>query len=646
MALPNREYTNWPNSLECKLPYVPPPKGANPAVRGTILAAGAPLVETFGFVAKYLYNNAGFNTLRGHKALKDTENRWDPTVTPLPTAEEKDVSSLNYTSPDTLSKSLLNTTNGAPLYWSIRDYHQAYKSGEITPTQVVNALLPIIRRDVANRSEHSTAFLTTKVDIVLAAAEASTKRWAEGKPLGLLDGVPVAVKDEVELANYPQTFGSKKVFVANSSETTWAIRKWEELGAVVVGKTNMHEVGMDTTNNNCVTGTPLNPYNDRYYTGGSSGGSGYAVSTGLVPFALGSDGGGSIRIPSNYCGVFGLKPSQSRVSIRPSVNVANSVVVAGPMAPDVESLEVAYRVMATPDPEYSASARFAAPRPLSAPRKKVLGIPTKWFNQADEPVRAACQAAVDWFVKESGYTAVDIDIPLLNEGQTAHALTILLEARNGMPAPMTYLQPANRILMALAKVAPAKDLFAAQKVRQVIMQHLAYLYDTHGHDMIIVHPTTPNAGWSHTPADLKKGISDGDMTLKSMMYVWMANFCGNPCMQMPVGFVPPTVGHGEIPVGISGMGVWGGEEGLIEWAYEGEKYLHEVRAGGRLKSPKWVDVIALAKGGQEKGKDVVAEPAKVTNGAKTETFVPAETAETTATKTPDVAAPIADAKAA
>jgi Asp-tRNA(Asn)/Glu-tRNA(Gln) amidotransferase A subunit family amidase len=122
---------------------------------------------------------------------------------------------------------------------------------------------------------------------VQKAAEASTARYGAGKPLGVLDGVPIAVKDEVDVEGYKKCYGSKKDFTTKFDQTSWCVAKWEEQGAVLVGKTNMHEIGMDTTNLNTTYGTPLNPYNDHYYTGGSSGGSGYAVGAGLVPFALG-----------------------------------------------------------------------------------------------------------------------------------------------------------------------------------------------------------------------------------------------------------------------------------------------------------------------------------------------------------------------
>jgi Asp-tRNA(Asn)/Glu-tRNA(Gln) amidotransferase A subunit family amidase len=596
------KYHNWPDAVESKLPYNAPPKGANPSVKGAILTIGAPLVEKLGFVSKFLYGNAGFSQLRKLNNMEDVKMRFDPTVTPAVVADSDPAGLVNPADAQVESKSLLKKLGEgeAPLYWGIKDYHEAYKSGRLTPTQVVEALLPLIRRDVKARNSHSVAFLTTLVDKVQAAAAASTQRWADGKPLGLLDGIPLAVKDEVDLKDYPQTFGTQLTVKKASEATSWCVEKWEEAGAIIVGKTNMHEIGMDTTNNNYITGTPRNPYNQQYYTGGSSGGSAYSVSAGLVPVALGTDGGGSIRIPACYCGVYGLKTSHSRVSCHPTPDIAGTTAVAGPIAGDMHSLEVAYRVMATPDPSKSSSAHFSAPRRPAAgsPRKKILGIFKPWYSNADPEVHAAVQKCVDWLVAEKGYEVVDIHIPLTHEGQLAHALTIMMEARTGVPLhSFSKLQPANRILMALAGAAPAPDFLAAQRVRQMLSQHLAHLYEEHGEDLVIVTPTTPNAGWFwKSKADLKKGISDGDMTIRNMQYVWMANFLGNPAIQFPVGYAAPPKGikGPEVPIGFMGMGIWGGEEGLIELGYEGEQYLADVV--GRRRPEIWTDMVAKATG--------------------------------------------------
>jgi hypothetical protein len=277
------KYFNYPEPRIFDYPYKAPPKENNPVVRGLPLAVGASLVASISPVATFLYNNAGFNSLRGLKEVDDIECRFDPTVIPFKSAEEK----LGDYTHTTNSREALSEGKVDTRFYSIRDYHEAFKSGKITPTDVANTLLPLISRDVTPRSPHSTSFLSTRSALALAAASASTARYKAGTPLGILDGVPIAVKDEVDVKGYPRSLGTAKTFGQGESETSWCVAKWEEAGAVIVGKTNMHEIGMDTTNLNSTHGTPLNPYNSNYYTGGSSGGSGYAVGAGLVPIALG-----------------------------------------------------------------------------------------------------------------------------------------------------------------------------------------------------------------------------------------------------------------------------------------------------------------------------------------------------------------------
>lgn len=283
------QFFNYPDAKETVVLYKAPPANSNPIFRGVPLLLGSKVIANVPFLAKLLWSNAGFSGLRGLKEIEGWEARYEPVVIPVKKTEDYNVKS--YTARDRLRATPSGTPTGDALegrFWSVKDYHEAYKSGRLTPIDVANALLPLIRRDVKDKTAHSTAFLNSNVSAVLAAAEASTLRWQAGTPLGTLDGIPIAVKDEIDVEGYARTFASSHEYcTAEEAKTSWCVKQWLQAGAVLVGKTNMHEIGMDTTNNNPVAGTPLNPYNSQYYTGGSSGGSGYAVGAGLVPFALG-----------------------------------------------------------------------------------------------------------------------------------------------------------------------------------------------------------------------------------------------------------------------------------------------------------------------------------------------------------------------
>jgi hypothetical protein len=186
-----------------------------------------------GFIQNILWRGAGLNVARGIKDLDRYIPRFDPTVTPV----------LDDAKPVELPVPT-KRRNGVNLgFYTSADYHARYLSGELTPSAVIEALLPLIRRDTNPAGKHSTAFLESRVDIIRAAAEASTQRYKSGKPLGPLDGVPVAVKDELHIQGYERKCGSKIDFKRGIEGTSWCVKKWEEAGAIVVGKTNMHEIG-------------------------------------------------------------------------------------------------------------------------------------------------------------------------------------------------------------------------------------------------------------------------------------------------------------------------------------------------------------------------------------------------------------------
>jgi hypothetical protein len=203
--------------------------------------AAIPLVQSL------LWSNAGFGSLRNSaKELEGAEPRLDPTVIPI--VQPGDETPASYTNVTSLPRTPPN--NGQPRFYTIQDIHDAYKSGALTPSDVVEGLLPLIRRDIAQRSPHSTSFTESKVELVRKAAEASTKRWKAGKPLGILDGVPFAVKDDLDVTGYKRHIGTAHDYTEGKEvETSWCVKKVEEEGAVLIGKLNMHELGSGESQN-------------------------------------------------------------------------------------------------------------------------------------------------------------------------------------------------------------------------------------------------------------------------------------------------------------------------------------------------------------------------------------------------------------
>ncbi|PQE16951.1 n-acylethanolamine amidohydrolase protein [Rutstroemia sp. NJR-2017a BBW] len=573
----------------------------NPVFRGWLLVVCAWLVSHVEFVQFSLWKNARFNGLRGLSALDEYTPRWDPTVIPLPQSDD-----ASDPQKEEVQDVKVNLDDLPARYRTVAEYHALYRSGKLTPLAVAQSLLPLIRRDTTPAGPHSVAFTHSHPEEILEAARQSTLRYKAGKPLSILDGVPTGVKDDSNVKGYRSTKGRKRndTLFQVAEESTWPVQKWQAAGVIIMGKLNMHEVGADTTNNNPNWGTPRNPHNSQYYPGGSSGGPAYAVSSGLIPFALGSDGGGSIRIPSSFCGIYGLKPSHNRTQ-----DIGSTVTVNGPLGATMSDVEIAYRIMAQPNPSDPTCASFAPPRPLKSSRPKTLGIYKEWFDRAEPSVRTLCQKFVTYCETSLGYTIVPITIPYCPEAQTAHAMTILAEmatrARTEPSSTSNWLSgfnPANKVLLSVGAQTPTRDYILAQKLRHLIMQHLAFLFQKHP-GLIIVTPTTPLPGWEiEHEGDLVHGVTDGNKSIRNMEYVWMANFTGLPGISCPVGYAEEKKGVGRVPVGIMGSAEWGGEEVLIEWGKEAEKWLGEEKEGGGRKIPgNWVDVFGLAGETMEKG---------------------------------------------
>ncbi|CAI7622646.1 unnamed protein product [Penicillium pancosmium] len=604
MASSKESFLNYPQPREGPLVPYKNETQSIPVFRGIPLAIGATLIHNIGFVQSHFWRSAGFDVIREIPHLHQYSGRYDPTVIPVDNIH-------NDTDIPPIAK-----RKGPHSYYTSADYHALYLSGELTPTTVVEALLPLVRRDVQPVGKHSTAFLESQVEIIRTAAEESSERYKKGQPLGPLDGIPVAVKDEVHITGYRRTLGSKLDFKAGSDATSWCVQQWLEAGAIVIGKTTMHELGLDTTNNNPNFGTPRNPHNKSYYCGGSSGGSGYAVGAGLVPIALGADGGGSIRIPSSFCGIWGLKTTHGRVSGAPSQSLAPTVGVLGPMASNIDDLALAYRIMATPAPASQDPISSQFPRPIPAlpdrKRTRTIGIMPEWIDRAEPPVRAVFDTALDHY-RQNGYDVIDITIPYLPEGQRAHVLTIMAEIASGVDArQIRHLTAPNKVLVSLGMYQiTAQELLVAQRLRNLLMTHLSHLFQKHP-GLLILSPTTPLPGWhiDGGEADLSRGVSDGKASVRNMEYVWLANFTGCPSISCPAGYAPDS----GVPIGLMAMGEWGSEEDLIDFARDGETILDlpaalpprnsedsSVASGLRIPSTggcTWEDIIARATEGQ------------------------------------------------
>ncbi len=192
-------------------------------------------IASSSFVSSIFWKNAKFDKLKDVKELDEYEPRHDPTVIPIAApSDPKAVPVDHLPAPKPRQNPQQHYTSG--------DYVSLYKAKKLTPSDVVEVLISLISKEA--EGEHSIAFLQCKADLIREAAKASTRRYQEGTSLGPLDGVPVAVKDEVDLKGYKRTLGSLMDFTNKDDETAWCVKQWEEAGAIVIGKTNMHEIGL------------------------------------------------------------------------------------------------------------------------------------------------------------------------------------------------------------------------------------------------------------------------------------------------------------------------------------------------------------------------------------------------------------------
>jgi aspartyl-tRNA(Asn)/glutamyl-tRNA(Gln) amidotransferase subunit A len=221
----------------------------------------------------------------------------------------------------------------------------AYRRRDLLPVEVAESCLARIQALDAEIN----AFCHVDADYVRAAAQDSEQRWMENAPLSPLDGVPVAIKDLLLTRGWPTRRGSLTV----DAKGPWpddapAVARLREAGAILIGKTTTPEFGWKGTTDSPLTGVTRNPWNLKKTPGGSSGGSGAALAARLAPLALGTDGGGSIRIPASFCGVFGLKPSFGRVPAWP-LSPFGTLAHVGPMSRTVRDSAMLLNVISQAD---------------------------------------------------------------------------------------------------------------------------------------------------------------------------------------------------------------------------------------------------------------------------------------------------------
>ncbi|WP_042706518.1 Asp-tRNA(Asn)/Glu-tRNA(Gln) amidotransferase subunit GatA [Methanomicrobium mobile] len=412
-------------------------------------------------------------------------------------------------------------------------------------------------------------------------------RDAEYKEGGVLSGIPVAVKDNISTKGIPTTCGSKILEGYVPPYDAHAVAMIKEAGAVIVGKTNMDEFGMGTTTENSAYFPTTNPCDRTCVPGGSSGGSAAAIASDMVPMALGSDTGGSIRCPAAFCGIVGLKPTYGRVSRFGLIAYSNSLEQIGPMAKNVTDVSKLMEVISKPD-IYDSTAynRPYVHTPSAQIKGKKIAVPKEYFGEGVDDKVADCVRGAISKLEEMGAEIIDCSIPSMKYALAAYYVTCTSEASSNLSrfdgvrfGPKVEMKRSwhdeyrdyrgerfgeevqRRILLgtfALSAGYYGKYYAKAQVARSNIRNDFLRVLNEAD---LIAGPTMPNTAFKIG----EKSSNPLEMYLADILTV-PANLAGVPAISVPCGKV------GGMPVGLQIIGRHFDEESVVDaaFAYEQE----------------------------------------------------------------------------
>lgn len=455
------------------------------------------------------------------------------------------------------------------------DYARAYSNEESSPVDVARKLVAAIQQSEWGKKPLRAVIDSDEVDL-LDQAHASELRHRAGKPLSILDGVPILVKDEMDVAGYLTRVGTKILGHEIASHDATAVARLRAAGALIAGKTNMHEIGIGVTGLNPHYGVARNPVNPDYHTGGSSSGSAAAVAAGLCPIAVGADGGGSIRIPSALCGVHGIKATFGRIPGLGAAPLDWSVAHIGPIAASVTDLALAYSVMAGPEAGNGVGEQQPPAHLIDFANDDLkgvrLGVYEPWFRHATQPVVKACEETVAR-LHERGAEVHHIEIPDLEVIRIAHTITIASEMAVNMAEE--YERDASRfgldtrLSLALARSLSSGDYVQAQRVRS---EAIASFHKAFEECDVIVTPTTGCTAPKIRGLALPAGESDLVSMTELMRFATPGNFVGLPAISVPAGY-----DEKGLPIGCQLMGRPWEEHLLFRLARVAEQGMERVK---------------------------------------------------------------------
>jgi aspartyl-tRNA(Asn)/glutamyl-tRNA(Gln) amidotransferase subunit A len=451
---------------------------------------------------------------------------------------------------------------------TVKKFHEGLKNREFKALEVVQHLFDRIKKE--DGKIHS--FLSLLEGDAAERAEKVDLDVAAGKEIGILAGVPLAIKDNMLIEGFVTTAASKILENYVSAYDATVIKKLKKAGAVFLGKTNMDDSAMGASTENSAFGVTHNPYDLERVPGGSSGGSAAAVAAGFALGALGSDTGGSIRQPAAFCGVVGMKPTYGRVSRSGLVAMASSLDQIGPFAKTVEDAELIFEAIRGADPFDSTSVEedYVPQNDLKKIKELKIGLPKEYFTDGlSEEVKNGMDESIAK-LKSLGFKFKEISLPHTKYALSTYYIVVPAEVSANLArldgirydrkeyATLRDIYLKNRgerfgaevrrriLLGTFVLSAGYYDAYyaKAQKVRRLIQDDFKNAFKEVD---VIITPVTPTAAFK-----IGEKADDPFAMYLSDIFTVTLNLAGLPGISIPVKKY--EIGGGELPVGFQLIG--------------------------------------------------------------------------------------------
>ncbi len=456
------------------------------------------------------------------------------------------------------------------------------RKGELSPVEFIEATLSAIDEC----EPQLNAFITLFREESLERARQAETEIRDGQDLGPLHGMPIALKDIIYVEGIRSTAGSNFFLDESPQFDAALVSKLRDAGAIIIGKTNLHEFAFGVTTENPHFGATANPWDTSRVPGGSSGGSAAAVVAGCCAGALGSDTGGSIRIPAAVCGHVGLKPTFGRTSVHGVLALAQSLDTVGPMCRYVHDVALMMNTLAGYDPRDVHSENQPVPDytdGLDEPiRGRRAGVPKQhFFDDLDPEVERIVREAIK-VLEGLGVEIVELDLPSAPAG---HEVTLtLLTAEAGQFHELRLAAHREdygvdvRELLEDGLALSASDYIKAVRVREIVKREFVDAFEEVD---CIVSPTAPIPAPLRSTHDLSGGSESNRIRPRLTRNTRLINLLGLPSISVPCGFaqVENSTSEEGLPVGLQITGPWWSEPTLLQaaHAYERATPWHTIR---------------------------------------------------------------------